>query len=105
MNNLIDYPFATGPGQGGSSQYSQYQQGQSQQYSSYRSSQGSPGAQTQRPYTYEQVHGLRSDLVIATLTNTQLTYGKICINHKIKYFGWKFTVNGLLLNNKNSVSF
>ncbi|XP_033486020.1 calcium-responsive transactivator-like isoform X4 [Epinephelus lanceolatus] len=43
-----------GPGQGGSSQYSQYQQGQSQQYGSYRSSQGGPGAQTQRPYAYEQ---------------------------------------------------
>ncbi|XP_034067075.1 calcium-responsive transactivator-like isoform X2 [Gymnodraco acuticeps] len=47
-------PQGYGPGQGGSSQYSQYQQGQSQQYSSYRSSQGGPGAQTQRPYTYEQ---------------------------------------------------
>ncbi len=49
-------PSTTGPGQGGSSQYSQYQQGQSQQYGSYRSSQGGPGAQTQRPYAYEQVH-------------------------------------------------
>ncbi|KAK1898000.1 Calcium-responsive transactivator [Dissostichus eleginoides] len=47
-------PQGYGPGQSGSSQYSQYQQGQSQQYSSYRSSQGGPGAQTQRPYTYEQ---------------------------------------------------
>ncbi|XP_035594126.2 calcium-responsive transactivator-like isoform X5 [Oncorhynchus keta] len=44
-----------GPGQGASSQYSQYQQGQGQQYSSYRSSQAAPGAQTQRPYAYEQV--------------------------------------------------
>nr|XP_043894953.1 calcium-responsive transactivator-like isoform X3 [Solea senegalensis] len=43
-----------GPGHGGSSQYAQYQQGQSQQYGSYRSSQGGPGAQTQRPYAYEQ---------------------------------------------------
>ncbi|XP_064812804.1 calcium-responsive transactivator-like isoform X6 [Oncorhynchus masou masou] len=43
-----------GPGQGASSQYSQYQQGQGQQYSSYRSSQAAPGAQTQRPYAYEQ---------------------------------------------------
>uniref|UniRef100_A0A3Q1C4T4 SS18 N-terminal domain-containing protein n=1 Tax=Amphiprion ocellaris TaxID=80972 RepID=A0A3Q1C4T4_AMPOC len=49
-------PQGYGPGQGGSSQYSQYQQGQSQQYGSYRSSQGGPGAQTQRPYAYEQVH-------------------------------------------------
>lgn len=49
-------PFVTGSGQGGSSQYSQYQQGQSQQYGSYRSSQGGPGPQTQRPYAYEQVH-------------------------------------------------
>ncbi|XP_023155009.1 calcium-responsive transactivator isoform X3 [Amphiprion ocellaris] len=47
-------PQGYGPGQGGSSQYSQYQQGQSQQYGSYRSSQGGPGAQTQRPYAYEQ---------------------------------------------------
>ncbi|XP_041859097.1 calcium-responsive transactivator-like isoform X5 [Melanotaenia boesemani] len=47
-------PQGYGPGQGGSSQYSQYQQGQSQQYGSYRSSQGGPGAQTQRPYTYDQ---------------------------------------------------
>uniref|UniRef100_A0A3P9JC52 SS18L1 subunit of BAF chromatin remodeling complex n=1 Tax=Oryzias latipes TaxID=8090 RepID=A0A3P9JC52_ORYLA len=37
-----------GPGQGGSSQYSQYQQ----QYGSYRTPQG---AQTQRPYSYDQV--------------------------------------------------
>uniref|UniRef100_A0A8C7V8N8 SS18L1 subunit of BAF chromatin remodeling complex n=1 Tax=Oncorhynchus mykiss TaxID=8022 RepID=A0A8C7V8N8_ONCMY len=44
-----------GPGQGASSHYSQYQQGQGQQYSSYRSSQAAPGAQTQRPYAYEQV--------------------------------------------------
>eukprot|EP00063_Salmo_salar_P015725 XP_013990560.1 PREDICTED: calcium-responsive transactivator isoform X2 [Salmo salar] len=44
-----------GPGQGASSQYSQYQQGQGQAYSSYRSSQAAPGAQTQRPYAYEQV--------------------------------------------------
>ncbi|XP_068197385.1 calcium-responsive transactivator-like [Antennarius striatus] len=43
-----------GPGQGASSQYTQYQQGQSQQYGSYRSTQGGPGAQTQRPYSYEQ---------------------------------------------------
>ncbi|XP_070964211.1 calcium-responsive transactivator-like isoform X2 [Oncorhynchus clarkii lewisi] len=43
-----------GPGQGASSHYSQYQQGQGQQYSSYRSSQAAPGAQTQRPYAYEQ---------------------------------------------------
>ncbi|XP_036958659.1 calcium-responsive transactivator-like isoform X4 [Acanthopagrus latus] len=47
-------PQGYGPAQGGSSQYSQYQQGQSQQYGSYRSSQGGPGAQTQRPYAYEQ---------------------------------------------------
>ncbi|XP_071332839.1 calcium-responsive transactivator-like isoform X4 [Trachinotus anak] len=47
-------PQGYGPGQGGSAQYSQYQQGQSQQYGSYRSSQGGPGAQTQRPYAYEQ---------------------------------------------------
>ncbi|XP_018556643.1 calcium-responsive transactivator isoform X3 [Lates calcarifer] len=47
-------PQGYGPGQGGSSQYSQYQQGQSQQYGSYRSTQGGPGAQTQRPYAYEQ---------------------------------------------------
>uniref|UniRef100_A0A4W5RMX1 SS18L1 subunit of BAF chromatin remodeling complex n=1 Tax=Hucho hucho TaxID=62062 RepID=A0A4W5RMX1_9TELE len=43
-----------GYGQGASSQYSQYQQGQGQQYSSYRSSQATPGAQTPRPYAYEQ---------------------------------------------------
>lgn len=48
-------PSIPGPGQGGSSQYSQYQQGQSQQYGSYRTSQGGPAAQTQRPYAYEQV--------------------------------------------------
>nr|XP_019951839.1 PREDICTED: calcium-responsive transactivator isoform X2 [Paralichthys olivaceus] len=47
-------PQGYGSGQGGSSQYAQYQQGQSQQYGSYRSSQGGPGAQTQRPYAYEQ---------------------------------------------------
>lgn len=62
INTCIECnPSATGPGQGGSSQYSQYQQGQSQQYGSYRSSQGGPGAQTQRPYAYEQVHQIRSD--------------------------------------------
>lgn len=56
MNKYINcYLSTTGPGQGGSSQYSQYQQGQSQQYGSYRSSQGGPGAQSQRPYAYEQV--------------------------------------------------
>lgn len=53
---------ATGPGQSASSQYSQYQQGQSQQYGSYRSSQGGPGAQAQRPYAYEQVHQIKSDV-------------------------------------------
>ncbi|XP_052339063.1 calcium-responsive transactivator-like isoform X1 [Oncorhynchus keta] len=47
-------PQGYGPGQGAQSQYSQYQQGQGQQYSSYRS-QASSGAQTQRPYAYEQV--------------------------------------------------
>ncbi|XP_074538466.1 calcium-responsive transactivator-like isoform X4 [Halichoeres trimaculatus] len=47
-------PQGYGPGQSGSSQYSQYQQNQSQQFGSYRSSQGGPGAQTQRPYAYEQ---------------------------------------------------
>ncbi|XP_063321203.1 calcium-responsive transactivator-like isoform X3 [Pelmatolapia mariae] len=47
-------PQGYGPVQGGSSQYSQYQQSQSQQYGSYRSSQGGPGAQTQRPFSYEQ---------------------------------------------------
>lgn len=47
--------FITGPSQGGSSQFSQYQQSQSQQYGSYRASQGGSGAQTQRPYSYEQV--------------------------------------------------
>ncbi|XP_014910210.1 calcium-responsive transactivator isoform X2 [Poecilia latipinna] len=47
-------PQGYGPNQGGSSQFSQYQQSQSQQYGSYRSSQGGPGAQTQRPYSYEQ---------------------------------------------------
>ncbi|XP_020361569.1 calcium-responsive transactivator isoform X6 [Oncorhynchus kisutch] len=47
-------PQVYGPGQGAQSQYSQYQQGQGQQYSSYRS-QASSGAQTQRPYAYEQV--------------------------------------------------
>uniref|UniRef100_H2M8H9 SS18L1 subunit of BAF chromatin remodeling complex n=1 Tax=Oryzias latipes TaxID=8090 RepID=H2M8H9_ORYLA len=41
-------PQGYGPGQGGSSQYSQYQQ----QYGSYRTPQG---AQTQRPYSYDQV--------------------------------------------------
>ncbi|XP_067383235.1 calcium-responsive transactivator-like isoform X5 [Channa argus] len=46
--------YPDGPGQGGSSQYSQYQQGQNQPYGSYRSSQGGPGAQTQRSYAYEQ---------------------------------------------------
>ncbi|XP_031649816.1 calcium-responsive transactivator isoform X7 [Oncorhynchus kisutch] len=46
-------PQVYGPGQGAQSQYSQYQQGQGQQYSSYRS-QASSGAQTQRPYAYEQ---------------------------------------------------
>lgn len=57
MNKYTEFRLsATGPGQGASSQYSQYQQGQSQQYSSYRSSQGGPGAQTQRSYAYEQVH-------------------------------------------------
>ncbi|XP_014000964.1 calcium-responsive transactivator isoform X6 [Salmo salar] len=48
-------PQGYGPGQGAPSQYSQYQQGQGQQYSSYRSSQAASGAQTQRPYAYEQV--------------------------------------------------
>ncbi|KAM9431356.1 calcium-responsive transactivator-like isoform 5-T5 [Salvelinus alpinus] len=48
-------PQSYGPGQGAQSQYSQYQQGQGQQYSSYRSSQAASGAQTQRPYAYEQV--------------------------------------------------
>uniref|UniRef100_A0AAY4DAG7 SS18 N-terminal domain-containing protein n=1 Tax=Denticeps clupeoides TaxID=299321 RepID=A0AAY4DAG7_9TELE len=48
-------PQGYGPGQGGSSQYSQYQQSQGQQYSSYRSSQAGPGTQSQRPYAYEQV--------------------------------------------------
>ncbi|XP_055748910.1 calcium-responsive transactivator-like isoform X4 [Salvelinus fontinalis] len=48
-------PQGYGPGQGAQSQYSQYQQGQGQQYSSYRSSQAASGAQTQRPYAYEQV--------------------------------------------------
>ncbi|XP_062871173.1 calcium-responsive transactivator-like [Trichomycterus rosablanca] len=43
-----------GPGQGGPSQFSQYQQGQSQQYSSYRSSQSGPATQSQRSFTYEQ---------------------------------------------------
>ncbi|XP_065817736.1 calcium-responsive transactivator isoform X3 [Labrus bergylta] len=47
-------PQGYGSGQGGASQYSQYQQSPSQQYGSYRSSQGAPGAQTQRPYAYEQ---------------------------------------------------
>ncbi|XP_030590687.1 calcium-responsive transactivator isoform X2 [Archocentrus centrarchus] len=47
-------PQGYGPVQGGSSQYSQYQQSQSQQYGSYRASQGGPGAQTQRPFSYEQ---------------------------------------------------
>ncbi|KAM9431361.1 calcium-responsive transactivator-like isoform 10-T10 [Salvelinus alpinus] len=47
-------PQSYGPGQGAQSQYSQYQQGQGQQYSSYRSSQAASGAQTQRPYAYEQ---------------------------------------------------
>ncbi|TNN43114.1 Calcium-responsive transactivator [Liparis tanakae] len=47
-------PQGYGPGQAGSSQYSQYQQAQSQQYGSYRSSQAGSGAQTQRPYAYEQ---------------------------------------------------
>ncbi|XP_028848481.1 calcium-responsive transactivator-like isoform X2 [Denticeps clupeoides] len=47
-------PQGYGPGQGGSSQYSQYQQSQGQQYSSYRSSQAGPGTQSQRPYAYEQ---------------------------------------------------
>lgn len=54
--NKLNGNLPTGPGQGASSQYSQYQQGQGQQYGSYRSSQGGPGAQTQRPYAYEQVH-------------------------------------------------
>ena len=58
-----------GSGQGGSSQYSQYQQGQGQQYSSYRSSQAAPGPQTQRPYTYEQVLGTPSSC-----------HKEICIN-------------------------
>ncbi|XP_041702606.1 calcium-responsive transactivator isoform X5 [Coregonus clupeaformis] len=48
-------PQGYGPGQGASSQYSQYQQDQGQQYSSYRSSQAASGAQTQRPYAYQQV--------------------------------------------------
>lgn len=53
---LVDWLiWSPGPGQGASSQYSQYQQGQGQAYSSYRSSQAAPGAQTQRPYAYEQV--------------------------------------------------
>ncbi|XP_023199944.1 calcium-responsive transactivator isoform X1 [Xiphophorus maculatus] len=47
-------PQGYGPSQGGSSQFSQYQQSQSQQYGSYRASQGGSGAQTQRPYSYEQ---------------------------------------------------
>ncbi|PWA31651.1 hypothetical protein CCH79_00006621, partial [Gambusia affinis] len=47
-------PQGYGPNHGGSSQFSQYQQSRSQQYGSYRSSQGGPGAQTQRPYSYEQ---------------------------------------------------
>ncbi|KAM4572058.1 calcium-responsive transactivator-like [Fundulus diaphanus] len=47
-------PHGYGPSQGGSFQFSQYPQSQSQQYGNYRSSQGGPGAQTQRPYTYEQ---------------------------------------------------
>ncbi|KAF7210188.1 calcium-responsive transactivator isoform X1 [Nothobranchius furzeri] len=45
-----------GPGQGGSSQFSQYQQGQNHQFGSYRSTQGGPTGQTQRPYAYEQGH-------------------------------------------------
>lgn len=53
---------AAGPGQGASSQYSQFQQGQSQQYGSYRSSQGGPGAQAQRSYAYEQVHSMKAFL-------------------------------------------
>lgn len=52
--------FFSGPGQGAPSQYSQYQQGQSQQYSSYRSTQSTPGSQTQRSYTYEQVEHAHS---------------------------------------------
>ncbi|XP_061760526.1 calcium-responsive transactivator-like isoform X4 [Nerophis ophidion] len=47
-------PQGYGPGQGGSSEYSQYQQCQSQQFGSYRSSQGGLGAQAQRPFNYEQ---------------------------------------------------
>ncbi|XP_061908109.1 calcium-responsive transactivator-like isoform X3 [Entelurus aequoreus] len=50
-------PQGYGPGQGGSSEYSQYQQCQSQQYGSYRSSQGGLGSQTQRPFNYEQQRG------------------------------------------------
>ncbi|RXN21166.1 calcium-responsive transactivator isoform X1 [Labeo rohita] len=48
-------PQGYGPGQGGSSQYPQYQQGQSQQYPSYRSIQPGPAAQSQRSYPFEQV--------------------------------------------------
>ncbi|XP_050960937.1 calcium-responsive transactivator-like isoform X3 [Labeo rohita] len=47
-------PQGYGPGQGGSSQYPQYQQGQSQQYPSYRSIQPGPAAQSQRSYPFEQ---------------------------------------------------
>ncbi|XP_061835600.1 calcium-responsive transactivator-like isoform X1 [Nerophis lumbriciformis] len=50
-------PQGYGPGQGGSSEYSQYQQCQSQQYGSYRSSQGGLGSQAQRPFNYEQQRG------------------------------------------------
>ncbi|XP_013889138.1 calcium-responsive transactivator isoform X1 [Austrofundulus limnaeus] len=47
-------PQGYGPGQGGLSQFSQYQQGQNQQYGSYRSSQGGSGVQSQRSYAFEQ---------------------------------------------------